>query len=158
MIAGLCEGKVTIHVEETTSPAISVRKEYCLPLSHRPINQWTLKLSHFLKHHFLIKSLIQFSVNGHGPNYGGGNEDNGDLLQKVPYTHCHTQCTRPFSRPPLTHASIWDPWTLMGKSESVSCEVSAPFSWVLVCTRFCLCPPRLYFPSPVKVLVALWWD
>ena len=40
------------------------------------------------------KSLIQFSVNGLGcvpsllfglrPNYGGGNEDNGDLLQTVP--------------------------------------------------------------------------
>ena len=39
-----------------------------------------------------IKSLIQFSVDGQGcvpsllldlrPNYGGGNEDNGDLLQK----------------------------------------------------------------------------
>ena len=42
----------------------------------------------------LSKSLIQFSVDGEGcvrsllfdlrPNYGGGNEDNGDLLQKVP--------------------------------------------------------------------------
>ena len=37
----------------------------------------------------LSKSLIQFSVEGRGlcslkPNYGGGNEDNGDLLQKVP--------------------------------------------------------------------------
>ena len=42
----------------------------------------------------LSKSLIQFSVDGWGcvpsllfdlrPNYGGGNEDNGDLLQKVP--------------------------------------------------------------------------
>ena len=42
------------------------------------------------------KSLIQFSVDGWGcapsqlfdlrPNYGGGNEDNGDLLQKIPYT------------------------------------------------------------------------
>jgi len=42
----------------------------------------------------LSKSLIQFSVDGRGcvpsllfdlrPNYGGGNEDNGDLLQKVP--------------------------------------------------------------------------
>ena len=40
----------------------------------------------------LSKSLIQFSVDGRGcvpsllfdlrPNYGGGNEDNGDLLQK----------------------------------------------------------------------------
>ena len=37
----------------------------------------------------------------------------------------------------------WDSWTLMGKSGSVSCEVTAPFSWVLVCTRFCLCPPRV---------------
>ena len=42
----------------------------------------------------LSKSLIQFPVDGWGcvpsllfdlrPNYGGGNEDNGDLLQKVP--------------------------------------------------------------------------
>ena len=44
----------------------------------------------------LSKSLIQFSVDGQGcvpsllfdlrPNYGGGKEDNGDLLQKVPCT------------------------------------------------------------------------
>ena len=41
----------------------------------------------------LSKSLIQFLIDGGGcvpsllfdlrPNYGGGNEDNGDLLQKV---------------------------------------------------------------------------
>ena len=40
------------------------------------------------------KSLIQFSIEEQGcvpslffdlgPNYGGGNEDNGDILQKVP--------------------------------------------------------------------------
>ena len=30
----------------------------------------------------LSKHLIQFSVDGQGPNYGGGNEDNGELLQK----------------------------------------------------------------------------
>ena len=45
----------------------------------------------------LSKSLIQFSVDGRGcvpsllfdlrPNYGGDNEDNGDLLQKVPCRH-----------------------------------------------------------------------
>ena len=50
----------------------------------------------------LSKSLIQFSVDGWGcvpsllfdlrPNYGGGNEDNGDLLQKVLCTYCPTQC------------------------------------------------------------------
>ena len=43
------------------------------------------------------KSLIQFSVDGWGcvlsllfdlrPNYGGGNEDNDDLLHKVACTH-----------------------------------------------------------------------
>ena len=43
------------------------------------------------------KSIIQFSVDGWGcvpsllfdlrPNYGGGNEDNGDLLKKVLGTH-----------------------------------------------------------------------
>ena len=53
----------------------------------------------------LSKSLIQFSVDGWGcvpsllfdmrPNYGGGNEDNGDLLQKIPRMHCHTQCPQP---------------------------------------------------------------
>ena len=44
----------------------------------------------------LSKSLIQFSVDGWGcvvssfiylgPNYGGGNKDNDDLLQKIPCT------------------------------------------------------------------------
>ena len=43
-----------------------------------------------------------------------------------------------------------DSWTLMGKSGSASCGATAPFSWVLVCTRFCLCPPRVYFPLLCK--------
>ena len=38
----------------------------------------------------------------------------------------------------------------MGKSGSVSCGVTAPFSWVLVHTRFCLYPPRVYFPVLCK--------
>ena len=107
----------------------------------------------------LSKSSIHFSVDGWGcvysllfdlrPNYSGGNEDNGDLLQKVPCRHCCTQCPQPCSRPPLTHPSARDSWTLTGKSGSVSCGVTAPFSWVLVHTRFCLCPPRVCFPSPV---------
>ena len=72
------------------------------------------------------KSLIQFSIDGRGcvpsllldlrSNYGGGNEDNSDLLQKVPCTHCCTQCPQPCSRPPPTHASAGDSWTLTGKS------------------------------------------
>ena len=50
----------------------------------------------------LSKCLIQFFVDGQGcvasllsdlrPNYGGGSEDNSDLLQKVPCTHYCTQC------------------------------------------------------------------
>ena len=85
-----------------------------------------------------------------GPNYGGGNKDNGDLLQKVPCRPCCTQCPQPYSRPPPSHVSAGDSWTLTDKSGSVSCEVTAPFSWVLVCIKFCLCPPRVYFPVVCK--------
>ena len=110
----------------------------------------------------LSKSLIQFSVDGWGcvpslffdlrPNHGGNNEDNGNLLQKGLCTHCHTQCPRPCSRPLTTHTSARDSWTLTGKSGSVSCGVTAPFSWVLVPTRSSLCPPRVCF----SVLCKLW--
>ena len=79
----------------------------------------------------------------HGPNYGQGNEDNGDLLQKVLCMHCYTQCLQPCSRPLLMHASAGDSWTLTGQSGSVFCGVTAPFSWVLVHIRFCLCPRRV---------------
>ena len=84
-----------------------------------------------------------------GPNYGGDNADNGDLLQKVPCMHCHTQCPQPCSRPPPTHASAGDSWTLTGKPGSVSCGITAPFSWVLV-HKVLLCPPRDYFPVLCK--------
>ena len=58
----------------------------------------------------LSKSLIQFSVGGCGcvsslylpmPNYGGGNEDNGDPLPKVAHTTA-ALCPQACSRPPLT--------------------------------------------------------
>ena len=52
----------------------------------------------------------------------------------------------------LAHASAADAWMLTGNSGSVSCGVIAPFSWVLVHIKFCLCPPRVCFPSPVEVL------
>ena len=83
------------------------------------------------------------------PNYGGGNEDNGDLPQKIPCMYCYTQCPQPCSRPQLTHASAGDSWTPTGKSGTVSCGVTAPFSWDLV-HKFLLCPPRDYFPVPCK--------
>ena len=85
-----------------------------------------------------------------GQNYGGGNEDNGDLLQKIPCIHCYTQCPQPCCRPLQTYTLVGDSRTLMCKSGSVSCGVTAPFSWVLVHTSFCLYPPRVYFPVLCK--------
>ena len=117
----------------------------------------------------LSKSLIQFSVDGQGcvpsllfdlrPNYGGGNEDDGDLLQKALCSHCCTQCPRPCSRPLLTHASAGDSWTLTGMSGSVSCGVTAPFSWVLVHTSFFVCvPSKSLFPvSCVSSVIKSHW-
>ena len=64
--------------------------------------------------------------------------------------HCYTQCPQPCTRPPPTHTYAGDSWTFTGKSGSDSCGVIAPFSWVPVCTRFCLSPPRVYFPVLCK--------
>ena len=56
----------------------------------------------------LSKSLTQYSVDGWGfvpsllvdlrPNFGEGNEDDGDLLQKVLCLHCCSQCPQVCSR------------------------------------------------------------
>ena len=89
----------------------------------------------------LSKSLTQFSVDGWGcvpsllldlrPNYGGGNEDNGDLLQKVPCVHCCTQCPLPCSRPLPTHTSAGDSGTLVGilGQPLVASLLLSPGSW-----------------------------
>ena len=61
---------------------------------------------------------------------------------------CGRQNPCPCGRPLPTHVSARDSWTLTGTFGSVSCGVTAHFSWVLVHTRFCLCPPRFHFPSP----------
>ena len=47
------------------------------------------------------------------------NVDNGDLLQKVPWTPCYNQWSQPCSRPLPTHTSAWESWTLTSKSGSV---------------------------------------
>ena len=113
----------------------------------------------------LSKSLIQFSVDGQGfvpsllfdlrSNYVRGNEDNDDFFQKFPHRQCCMQCPQPCSRTPSTHASTRDSWTLIGKSGSVSSGVTAPLSWVLV-HKVLFVPSKSLFPSPVKVLAALW--
>ena len=94
----------------------------------------------------LSKSLIQFSVDRQGcvpsllfdlnPNYCGGTTDNGDLL-KSSHASTAVHCSDPTrSRPLSTHDFAEDSWTLTGKSGSVTYGVTAPFSWVLVHTRF----------------------
>ena len=73
----------------------------------------------------LSKSLIQFSLDGRDyapsllfdlrPNYGGGNEDNGDLLQKVPCALLH-------SVPPTLQQATTDPglrWRLLNTHRQV---------------------------------------
>ena len=66
-------------------------------------------------------------------NYGGGNEDNGDLPQNIPCMHCYSLCPQPCSRPPLTYAFAGGSPTPAGKSPVGSLLLS-PGSW---CTRFC---------------------
>ena len=77
---------------------------------------------------------------------------------------CHSLCPR--ARPPLTHASVGDSQTLMGRSVPVSCGGHCSFLLVLVYTRFCLCPPSVsggYDCTPPTILLWLllcpWsWD
>ena len=68
-------------------------------------------------------------------------------------SHGHTwypQCPQPCSRPLPTHATAGDSWTLMGKSGSVSCGVTASFSWVLVCTGLFVLSKSLFPQSYVS--------
>ena len=60
----------------------------------------------------------------------------------------------PSGEPLMTHASAGDPPVLAGGFVSVSCGVTAPFLWVLVHTKFCLCPPSLESVSysPMELL------
>ena len=109
----------------------------------------------------ISKYLIQFSVDVWGcvpslsfdlrPNYGGGNEENSDFIQR---SHAHTgtlSASNPAGGQLLTHNSTKDSWTLMGKSES--CGVIAPFSWVLVHIMLRLCLPVSIFQSCIVLVV-----
>ena len=48
---------------------------------------------------------------------------------KSSHAHCHTQCPRLCSMPLSTHPCARDSWTLTSKSGSVSCAVTALFSY-----------------------------
>ena len=83
------------------------------------------------------------------PNYSGGNEDNGDLLQKIPCMYCYTQCPQPCSRPLPTEASAETPG-YSRPSLGQSLVGSLLLSHGSLCTRLCLCPPRVCFPVLCK--------
>ena len=73
-----------------------------------------------------------------GPNYGGGNEDNGDLTQKTPCMPCYSSCPQPH--------------TFTGKSPVGSLFLSPGF-WC----RGSVVPSKSLFPSPMQVQAAPWW-
>ena len=111
----------------------------------------------------LSKSLIQFSVDGRGcvpsllfdlrPNYGGGNEDNGDL-QKVPYMLCYISAPNPAAG---HHRPTRDSWTLTGKSDHslVGSLLFSPGSW---CTQVLFVPSKSLFPqSCVSSVIKSHW-
>ena len=98
----------------------------------------------------LNKSLIQFYIDGCDcvpslffdlrPNYGRGNEDNGDLLQKVLCTHCHTALSVP--SPAAGHCRPTPPLETPGHSQAslgqslVGSLLLSPGSW---CTQGFVC-------------------
>ena len=53
------------------------------------------------------------------------------------------QCPCSCGVPQLPPTSAGDPPALGGMYGSVSYGVTAPFLWVLVCTRLCVCSPRV---------------
>ena len=87
------------------------------------------------------KSVIQFSMDGQGCYLTSG--QTMVVIMKIMATsfkrsHAHMPHTVPptLQQATPTQASAGESWTLVGKSGSVSCGVTAPIAWVLVCTRF----------------------
>ena len=116
----------------------------------------------------LSKSLIKFSVDGQGCvpsllfdlklNYGGGNEDNGDLLLMVPCRHRHTHCSQSCISPPLTQASSRDSWALTGKSGLVSCGGHCSFHLGPGAWKILFVPSKSLFPqSCVSSVIKSHW-
>ena len=111
----------------------------------------------------LSKSLIQFSIDGRGcvpsllfdlrPNYGGGNEDNGDFFQKCPCRQCCMQCPQPCSRtrqPMVSPGILGHSQASLGQS-LVGSPLLSPGSW---CTQYSVCALQ---ESVSPVLCKSWW-
>ena len=81
-----------------------------------------------------------------------GSEDNGDSFRRSHDALLHS-VPPALQQATSTHASTGDSWTLPGKSGSVSCGVTAPFSWVLVHTDSVCALQESVSPVPCK----FWW-
>ena len=109
------------------------------------------------------KSWIQFSVDGRGcapsllldlrPNYGGGNEDNGDLLQKVPWCTAALRASDPAAghrRPTPPPETPRHSWACLGQF-LVGSLLFSPGSW---CAEGFVCALQ---ESVSPVLSNFWW-
>ena len=82
-----------------------------------------------------------------GPNYGGGNEEDGDLLQKVPCMYSCNQCPNPAPG----HHRPMPPMETPGYSQAslsqslVQSLLLSPGSW---CTNVLFVPSESLFPNP----------
>ena len=149
--------EVVVHVISLVS-FLWLWFSFCLHSDIRIRDLWMLligrdwlcgKLSLVLMHGAMLsKPLIQFFVDWWGcvpsllldlsSNCGGGNVYIGDLRQKVPCMHCHTQFPRLCTRPPLIwpHPDTPGPsHTTLGQSLVRSLLLS-PESW---CTQGFVC-------------------
>ena len=111
----------------------------------------------------LSKSVIQFSVDGWGcvpsllfdlrPTYGGRMKM---MVTSFKRSHARTAAhsdpnlAAGHHRPTPPPETPGHSWASLGQS---LVGVTAPFSWVLVHIKFCLCHPRVCFP----VLCKFWW-
>ena len=112
----------------------------------------------------LSKSLNQFSVEGWGcvpsllfdmrPNYGGGDEDNGDLPQKVPCTTAPLSAPDPAAahlRPTPLPQSPGHCRASLGQS-LVGSLLLSPGSW---CFKVLFVPSKSLFPQSCVVLSSM---
>ena len=74
------------------------------------------------------------------------------------FPDCCCQCPHPCHDPLPTHTFTGNLHTSRSFG-SVSCGVTAPFLWVLVCAIFCLCPPRLesLIPPVLWIIIKSHW-
>ena len=152
---------------------------FCTPRPNLPFTPGISWLSAFAFQSPIMKrtsfsmlsiSSVQFPADGWGwvpslflpgTKYGASNEDNGYLLQKIPWMHCYTQCPQPCSRPRPTHTSAGDSWTLTGNSGSAIhySRVASGLFWpeiamiilIWVITRTLLEDSSFYVPSSILV-------